>query len=85
MLGSEERADHRSGVSPGPEEGVASHFDAVAEIAVPPHRPRADGAGRGALGPVFQSGEVQVAVEGFKVDGEVGDPGDSLRCGSEPE
>ena len=54
-------------------------------IAVPPHRPRADGAGRGALGPVFQSGEVQVAVEGFKVDGEVGDPGDSLRRGSEPE
>ena len=66
-------------------EGVAPHFDAVAEIAVPPHRPRADGAGRDALGPVFQSGEIQVAVEGFKVDGEVGDPGDSLRRGGEPE
>ena len=85
MLGSEERAGHRSGISASPEEGVAPYFDSVAEIAVPPRRPRADGAGRGALGPVFQSGEVQVAVEGIKVDGEVGDPGDSLRRGGKPE
>ena len=82
---SEECAGYGAGIAPGLAKGVASHLDAVAEIAVLPHGARAEGAQCGAGRPVLQGRESEIAVERIKAHCKLGGPGDSLGRGCEAE